>query len=390
MHIGVSFLFISSILIVIWLGYRVLTFKKLKNINKPREVAITLFFIYFLAVVYFTFFKYGFLTISYEHRFYANLIPLKETISMFTNNHIGIKTALYNVVGNTLLFMPLGFFIPLLFDKCNKISKVLLYGFLSSLTIETIQFFTAFNISDIDDVVFNSLGAVLGLLCYRVFYYLLKSIKLSHITESLKDFNKTKLVPIAAKPLAVMLLCSCIAVISTIYSYSYPASTFKSEGSTQAFAVTSSAKPVSKDFNKGKLCLKDYGDYLELSRFKRLPGNRYVLLENSNLSLKGNKCGYTFWPIYDSSNDSVGLVVFGKNTSTKTIVITFNGKKYAEELTADSNFIIAFPSFEKLDADVNLRTALNDKSSKALNIKFLDESGKECTNVPYLTNKRWR
>ena len=58
-----------------------------------------------------------------------NYVPLVETIKMFKDD--GMRFALYNVIGNIILFMPLGFFIPLLFNKKNKISYIVAYNIYS-------------------------------------------------------------------------------------------------------------------------------------------------------------------------------------------------------------------------------------------------------------------
>lgn len=377
---NISFIPIAKLFIIIWLCYRILTNIKIKKLNKLRECVITLFFIYFLAVVYYTFFKSGILMISEYHRFYANLIPLKETFKMFADNNMGLKNSLYNVVGNILLFVPLGFFIPLLFHKCNKISKVLFYGFIASLTIETIQLFTAFNLTDIDDVIFNTLGAVIGLLFYRVFYSLIKALKLSFIVEKIKDFDKSRLIPLALKPLVVMLFCTGLFIIYDIYSKSYPSSIFDNKTSVQAFASNSKEK-ISKDFNQYKLLLNDYSDYLELSGYKRLPGNRYINITNHQMSLKSDKTGYSIETIYNNSDNSVGIVMFGKNTNAETIIINFNGKEYTGNLDIDSNFIVPFPSYEKLPTNTDLYNIFSNKTSKDLQIKFLDKYGEECKDM---------
>lgn len=62
--------------------------------------------------------------IDFDNRFYINYIPLVETIKMFNNNFTDIHTALYNVIGNILLFIPLGFGIPLFFNKKINYSKL--------------------------------------------------------------------------------------------------------------------------------------------------------------------------------------------------------------------------------------------------------------------------
>lgn len=63
------------------------------------------------------------------------------------------------------MFMPIGFILPLLYKISGK--KVILLGSLFSLFIETSQLFLQRG-TDIDDLMLNSLGVVLGLLIYKL------------------------------------------------------------------------------------------------------------------------------------------------------------------------------------------------------------------------------
>lgn len=64
------------------------------------------------------------------------------------------------LLGNTLLFAPLGFF-PALLGRRPRWWKALLTGFCASFFIEFVQFFIGRS-SDIDDVILNTLGALIG------------------------------------------------------------------------------------------------------------------------------------------------------------------------------------------------------------------------------------
>lgn len=82
---------------------------KSKEKNILREIAINIFFIYFLIVIYLTICKMDMLQINLQNRVYINYIPFVETIKMFQDNFMGIGNAIYNIMGNILLFVPLGF-----------------------------------------------------------------------------------------------------------------------------------------------------------------------------------------------------------------------------------------------------------------------------------------
>lgn len=186
----IPYLYIAIILIVIWISYRVICLKKIKKKNFKREFIINIFFLYFLILINLTICKMSMLQIDLDNNFYINYVPLIETIRMFNNNFMGIGNALYNVIGNILLFIPFGFLIPLLFNKKNKFFIITLYGFLTSVLIEIIQLFTSFNTTDIDDIIFNTLGAVIGYFIFNIFYYLVKKTKLGQLVRAItSSFN---------------------------------------------------------------------------------------------------------------------------------------------------------------------------------------------------------
>ena len=86
-----------------------------------------------------------------------NLIP-------FSDPEYDLTASILNVV----LFLPLGFLLPLLWPEWNRPIPVLLFGAAFSLLIEASQLLNIRN-TDVDDLLLNTLGAVLGLLLYRLF-----------------------------------------------------------------------------------------------------------------------------------------------------------------------------------------------------------------------------
>ena len=62
---------------------------------------------------------------------------------------------------NILLFLPLGFLTPLLWRDFCRLRNTLLLGFSFSLFVETAQLLT-FRVTDVDDLIMNTAGAVLG------------------------------------------------------------------------------------------------------------------------------------------------------------------------------------------------------------------------------------
>ncbi|MEE0931819.1 MAG: VanZ family protein [Clostridium sp.] len=146
-----------------------------------------------------------------------NYIPFVETIKMFRNDFADIHIALYNVIGNILLFIPLGFCIPLFFNKKNKLSKVILYGFTASLIIEVLQLFTPYNITDIDDIIFNTFGTVIGFIIFNIIYTILKNYNIGDFIRNLSSSFDGNLILLLAKPIGIMILLFTIVSFVLLY-----------------------------------------------------------------------------------------------------------------------------------------------------------------------------
>lgn len=69
---------------------------------------------------------------------------------------------------NTLMFLPVGFLLPFLWDEYQDLKKVLGFGCFLTIFIEITQAFT-FRTTDIDDLITNLLGAWIGFYLARLF-----------------------------------------------------------------------------------------------------------------------------------------------------------------------------------------------------------------------------
>lgn len=104
----------------------------------------------------------------------VNLIPFRSIIEQFTGRNDAVSqtdtasVSLLNLLANLLLFSPLGFFIPLLYKKCDGWRRIALAGAAISALIEFIQLFIGRS-SDIDDAILNTLGVMLGYCVLRLY-----------------------------------------------------------------------------------------------------------------------------------------------------------------------------------------------------------------------------
>ena len=73
---------------------------------------------------------------------------------------------------NVVLFLPLGILLPVVFPKFRKFGWMLAAGIGFSLLIETVQLVGRVGIFETDDLLFNTVGAVIGFLLYKLFVLL--------------------------------------------------------------------------------------------------------------------------------------------------------------------------------------------------------------------------
>ena len=95
----------------------------------------------------------------------ANFMPFR-TIKMYIN-YAHKLNSVENLAGNLIVFVPLGFLLPLVSEDFRRFSDVLLYVFTFSLGIEVFQLFSAFGAFDVDDILLNCLGASVGYWIYK-------------------------------------------------------------------------------------------------------------------------------------------------------------------------------------------------------------------------------
>ena len=75
-----------------------------------------------------------------------------------------------NLGGNILAFVPFGLFFPLLSRKNRGFWKVALISFEVSLLVELIQLVTRVGSCDVDDMILNTLGGMIGHLCFKILF----------------------------------------------------------------------------------------------------------------------------------------------------------------------------------------------------------------------------
>ena len=137
--------------------------------RKHRLAAGILFLIYFVVLFYFLFFSEKMGRTYSERAYHYNLVPLKE-IARFVKywRVLGMKAVLLNILGNVAAFLPFGFFLPIISPRFGKWYLMLILSFLLTLSIETIQLVFKVGSFDVDDMLLNTLGGVIGYIVFAI------------------------------------------------------------------------------------------------------------------------------------------------------------------------------------------------------------------------------
>jgi glycopeptide antibiotics resistance protein len=121
----------------------------------------------------------------------VNLIPFNTLYQYFYEANTRVAdwndVSILNITANLLLFSPIGFFVPLIWTKCNSLKKVTSIGLTVTIFIELIQLFIGRS-TDIDDVILNSLGIMMG---YMVLLFCLILVKPFINKQLNKEFVKS-------------------------------------------------------------------------------------------------------------------------------------------------------------------------------------------------------
>ncbi|TEA54451.1 VanZ family protein [Bacillus sp. BH2] len=130
-------------------------------------------------------FYFGNLTYFFEtgdwhsiHGGLINLVPFRSTIRYLTEfDSYNIDIVLMNTLGNVIIFIPFGFLLPLLFKQINNVKMASKIFIKFILLIESLQLLTFTGVFDIDDIMLNMLGALIGYGSFVGIKYILERVR---------------------------------------------------------------------------------------------------------------------------------------------------------------------------------------------------------------------
>ena len=158
-----------------------------------RPILWTIFIIYCFVLVYVLFLsrgtRDGFTFAEYMRRF-TNFIPFKTIIEYVQRYIDGYRNlSVLNLLGNFVLFMPMGVLLPCVIRKLDRFWKVTLTVLGMVVMVEIVQGILRVGSVDIDDVLFNVVGAMIGYGLIRLpfIYNFFKKINLIKGKDSIPE-----------------------------------------------------------------------------------------------------------------------------------------------------------------------------------------------------------
>lgn len=175
---------------VIYIPWRLLYLKRKRQIFAVcHELFLFLFWIYLFGVFSQTVLpklSMGFLDnrefyfeVYVPPRTAPNFIPF-ATLRLFWENRGNSldwsSLSVVNLLGNLLLFLPIGFLLPAVYPRQRRFYRVFLLSFLGILVVEVLQYFFG-RVADVDDVLLNSIGIVIGYFLFTVWMRIYKALQ---------------------------------------------------------------------------------------------------------------------------------------------------------------------------------------------------------------------
>lgn len=137
--------------------------------RKIRIGGACLFVLYLLLLTYFLFFAETFGRGAAGASYRYNIEPFREIRRFWSYREtLGISAVWMNLVGNVLAFIPFGLFVPMIAPRLDTPLRVTLLSLEFSLAVELIQLVSKVGSFDVDDILLNTIGGILGYIIWIV------------------------------------------------------------------------------------------------------------------------------------------------------------------------------------------------------------------------------
>ena len=164
--IAISFPAGELLLTAVWLLCRALVWLRQRRVDPKREAVLLLMYVNLAVLLRFVCYPF--------HPADGHILPLLVDLKGLQPPRVNLRPlvhlsdyavkreALINNLGNIALFIPSGVILPLVYRRLDRWWKVILAGAAMSLAVELLQLLFPQNVSDVDDLLLNTLGTAIG------------------------------------------------------------------------------------------------------------------------------------------------------------------------------------------------------------------------------------
>ncbi|MDF0726629.1 VanZ family protein [Cytobacillus sp. S13-E01] len=129
-----------------------------------RNTALLLFGSYLLILLYSMFFGFS---RTQSPIYMYNFMPFSTVKNYIIHyEYFPFSTWIINLAGNIGVFIPFGIFLPLLFPILRNIFRFIIIFIIGITMIESIQLVSKRGSFDVDDIILNTVGALIGFIVY--------------------------------------------------------------------------------------------------------------------------------------------------------------------------------------------------------------------------------
>ncbi len=335
-------LLVAFVVFVLW---RAVVWRR-QGFTIVRELAVAALFGWSLATVRLTFFPL--IIIYYDWHGSSNWIPLASILQLVRDTSAPV--AIYNIVGNLALFVPLGLLLPVLFQRLRSPLPVLWRAGAISALIEGTQYITRARAVDVDDIILNTAGAMVGFGLYVIGAAAIGRWQGGRkLLDTVGSMSRREPLLHGIVPLVVTMGIVVPMMVSTVV------------GQTLAAGEDGIVGVALSDWPDGSVVARTVVDdhtflvvagassrpgELGLSSFKQVLPGRYTWLSSGVLDQQaGTRFGHSITAYDPTTGERPILVVWGANNDSKS-ALRVSGNGVNETFGVGSDYFVVGVAFE--------------------------------------------
>ncbi len=135
--------------------------------KKIGLLSMILLILYGCIILYFVLFSDRLGRVDGYSEYRYSLIPFQEINRFIQYRHyVSAGAFILNIIGNLVVFAPIGFLVPIWRGSGMRWYHIVAVSFLCSLLIETSQLVFRVGVFDVDDLIMNTTGGIIGYMAY--------------------------------------------------------------------------------------------------------------------------------------------------------------------------------------------------------------------------------